>query len=178
MTILTLSASADASVFYKKESIFPKYVCLALPALTYLFVLAHIAADKIPLGYVKPAAAFFYPAIGLLLGVATVFLNAGIFYLFSLIKKEHTADITGFIRGLSMSYGISCLMALFGLLLKLVTGWPVIVFGIVAILFSLCPLSVFSVRFFKNKPLIAYTVPVICGLIQILLCNIFITLQF
>lgn len=171
--------SLDASVCYENKYSLSPWLSLILPALTYGLILLNIGLDKAGLGYIKAGSVVLFAFLGLLFGIAIVFINSlGIYFSGRLPKKKLKFNFEHILRGLGKSYFIPLIISLLGIIFNLSVGWSVSTFGLCAMLFSLCPLTMITSKLYKKNLLIAYGLPVITGIIQILFCHIFMSIKF
>ncbi len=166
---LLLSSFIDGDVFYAQRSVWSELLVAVFPILAYVFLFLHIGLDKFFLSYIGGGKVLLFVGLGIAYGLATVLLKAGAAVGAGMIenKGKPTVNFFGCVRSVGLFHCIPAVLALFGVLLRLIFSWSSLTFGIASLLINLYPYYTLLEARLKNKYLALGTVTVV-GFIQCL----------
>lgn len=177
LDIFRLMASfVNGEIFYDSPAPCGNWLLVVFPVACYLFSFLHIGIDKTVLGYISVGQVFLFLLISLLYSLGFTLLQSGAAFLCSVICKNKI-DFVRSVRAVGLYHCVPAIIAFIGVLLRILTGWGSITFGLTAILFTLCPFYMFIKAKCDNKYVPAAAAAIV-GLIQCLLISLVLFKKF
>lgn len=177
INLFSLAASfVNGDTYYDAPSPCGDWLLIVFPVACYLFAFLHLGIDKAVLGYISIGKVFLFMLISLLYSLGLTLVQAGVVYGCGMIFKSKL-EFSKSVRAVGLYHFIPALIAFVGVLLRILTGWGSITFGVTAIILTLCPFYLLVRSKCENKyaPAISTT---IVGLIQCLSLSIVLFKKF
>lgn len=177
LNLFRLTASfVNGDTFYDAPAPFGDWLLVVFPVACYFFAFLHIGIDKAVLGYITVGKVFLYLLVSLLYSLGFTLLQSGAAFICGMICKNKI-DFVKSVRAVGLYHCVPSVIAVIGVLLRLLTGWGSITFGLISILFTLCPFYLFLKSKCDNKYVPAIATAIV-GFIQCLLVSIVLVKKF